>query len=547
MAAVRFFLQLLVLVTPLCAQANIQQLYTSGQYSEVIKATEGAPLDAETLFWRGMSLARLERWLEADETLRQGQALAPRDPRFPTELAGVAYRLENYRAARKRLRRVLDLAPGDEYALNFLGSLYLLDSNIEAALAQWNRLDQPRLTTVELPASLHTQPVLLDRALAFSPAATLRLEDIYTSRARLNLLNAFATYDFDLAPNTANDYKLRLRGFEHRGWSGSPWLTLAKTARGLPYQTAFLEYDNGGGNASSLHALARWDPNRRRASLLYSHPLVGEARYRWRFFADGRNERWALKSDTPLTDFQLQKVEAGAGFDSVVNGSFRWGAEAVVIIRSYAGDGTESLRTPDAVGARTDTFFHWKPLRLPARRITLSTVTRLGLASIADSNGSLYGRTESAAQLHWSSANNWNFQSYLSAGVLAGTAPFDELYILGWERDNSLGFRGLRGAVNGRKGSAPVGDRFWLSSTGITRRIVRFSLLDIHTGPFFDTGTVSDRRSEFGSHGVQFAAGLQLELRILGAFGVNLLYGRNLRTGQDLFFSRTYPNGDLFH
>jgi hypothetical protein len=36
-----------------------------------------------------------------------------------------------------------------------------------------------------------------------------------------------------------------------------------------------------------------------------------------------------------------------------------------------------------------------------------------------------------------------------------------------------------------------------------------------------------------------------LELRLFGAFGVRLLYGRDLRTGQDLFFSRPYPDRDL--
>jgi hypothetical protein len=545
--AVRFVLLLAAFAATLSAQVDLGELYSAGRYSEVVAAADETSDDQDLLFLRGMSLARLDRWAEAEQALRQGQSLAPEDARFPTELAGVSYRLEDYRQSRRFLRRALRLAPDNEYARNFLGSLYLLDSNLDAALAQWNRIDQPRLSAVELPLQLRTDPVLLDRALTFSPATTLELSQLRTSRARLNLLDAFSGYDFDLVPNApGDDYKLRMRGSERSGLFRSPLWSLARSARGLPYRTVFLEHDNGGGNASSLHAIARWDPWRRRANVVYSRPLVGEARYRWRVFGDAREERWDLTYRIPeLPNFRLQKVEAGAGFESVVNGSFRWGAEAAASVRSFRGAGTDGVRMPDAAGARTDVTFNWTPLYLPARRIAVTTETRVGLGSVADDEGTLYGRAESAAQLRWSSGGNWSFTTRISGGVLPGRAPFDELYILGVERDNELVFRGIRNDQDGRKGSAPVGDRFWLSSTDLIRRVAHFALADIHAGPFFDAGVVRDSRGEFGSPRTQLAAGVQVELRLFGAFGIRLLYGRDLRTGQDLFFSRPYPDRDL--
>jgi tetratricopeptide (TPR) repeat protein len=530
-------------------QPSIDELYTDGDYAAVITATDTPSLSAASLFLRGMAFGRLERWEEAHESLSAGQSLAPTDPRFPTELAGVAYRLDRHHAARQALRRALQLAPNDEYSRNFLGTLHLLDDNLDAALFQWNHLDKPRLSTIETPPTLHTRADLLDRALAFAPTETLALEELHTSRARLDLLDAFATYNFDLVPDgTGGDYKLRMRAFERRGWSSSPLLTVASLVRGLPYQTVFLDYANPRGNASSLHALARWDPNRRRANFCYSRPLAGEARHRWSIFADARNERWGLapfREPAPLTGFQLQKVEAGAGVSSVVNGALQWSGETAVNVRSYRGAATDSPRTPDATGVRTALRFHWTPLRLPARRITFSTDSRIGLGSVSGDSGGTYGRLEGAGQLDWTSGHNWTAQSRLSAGALPGTAPFDELYILGVERDNLLEFRGIRGALDGHKGSAPVGDRFWLSSSDITRRLGRISFLDVHAGPFFDVGTVSDHRSEFGSGRVQLAAGIQLELRVLGIFGVKLLYGRDLRNGSDIFFSRPTPDKTL--
>jgi hypothetical protein len=544
---VRLVLLLAAFAAALYAQANVEQLYSAGRYDEVVAATGNESRDADRLFLRGMSLARLSRWREAEQTLRLGQTLAPHDPRFPTELAGVSYRLEEYRQSRRLLRRALELEPGDEYARNFLGSLYLLDSNLDAALAQWNRIGQPRLSSVEMPPGLRTDAVLLDRALTFAPATILQLSELRESRARLSLLDAFSGYDFDLVPETLSDgYKLRLRGSERRGLLHSPWFALARSARGLPYRTVFLEHDNGGGNAANLHAVARWDPYRRRANVVYSRPLAGEARYRWRAFADAREERWDLTrriANSP--NFQLQKIEAGAGFDSVVNGSFRWGGEAAAIVRSFRGEATDGVRTPDARGARTDVTFNWTPLYFPARRISVTTGTRIGLGSIADGQGTLYGRAESATEVRWTSGENWNFQTQLSAGALGGKAPFDELYIFGVERDNDLVFRGTRNDRDGRKGSAPLGDRYWLSSTDLIRRVARFSLADIHAGPFFDAGAVRDSRGEFGDPRTQFAAGVQLELRLFGAFGIRLYYGRDLRTGQDLFFSRPYPDCDL--
>ena len=66
--------------------------------------------------------------------LVEGERLAPMDARFPTELAGVAFKQKQNARAERLLRRSLRLAPGDNYANDFLATLYFLDGNIEAAL-----------------------------------------------------------------------------------------------------------------------------------------------------------------------------------------------------------------------------------------------------------------------------------------------------------------------------------------------------------------------------------------------------------------------------
>lgn len=50
-------------------------------------------------------------------------------------------------------------------------------------------------------------------------------------------------------------------------------------------------------------------------------------------------------------------------------------------------------------------------------------------------------------------------QEKLRAGTKFGQIPFDELFILGAERDNDLWLRAHKGTRDGREGSAPMGGR----------------------------------------------------------------------------------------
>jgi hypothetical protein len=51
--------------------------------------------------------------------------------------------------------------------------------------------------------------------------------------------------------------------------------------------------------------------------------------------------------------------------------------------------------------------------------------------------------------------NDYEMQQQFRAGKTFGTVPFDELFLLGLERDNDLWMRGHIDTRDGRKGSAP--------------------------------------------------------------------------------------------
>src|SRR5581483_10655401 len=125
----------------------------------------GCAASASDDFQRGTELARSGRWEEARAAFLEGERQAPRDQRFPLELAGVEYRRKNFAAAKRELRRALKLDSGDRYGNDFLGTLYYLEGNLEAALGYWNRIAKPQIDDVKIEPEPRANPVLLDSTL----------------------------------------------------------------------------------------------------------------------------------------------------------------------------------------------------------------------------------------------------------------------------------------------------------------------------------------------------------------------------------------------
>ena len=52
------------------------------------------------------------------------------------------------------LHRALQLDPKDEYANEFLATVYFLEGNLEAALKYWNRVGKPQIAEVRQRAGV---------------------------------------------------------------------------------------------------------------------------------------------------------------------------------------------------------------------------------------------------------------------------------------------------------------------------------------------------------------------------------------------------------
>ena len=244
---------------------QIKELVAAERWQEVVDFVSGLRSPSADLdFYYGTALARLGRWDEARQAFLAGHRLRPTDERFLVELAGVEFKQKHYGQAAASLGRALKLAPQDSYANDFLGTVYFLQGNLAAALKYWNRVNKPGIETVRSEPTPKLNPVVLDRAFTFSPASTLRLSDLWTTKKRIEGLEIFPTYHMDLQAREDGKFDALFRNSELDGWGPNKWADLFRLLRGLPAQTVYPEYFNFRGRDLNFTSMYRWDAQKRR-------------------------------------------------------------------------------------------------------------------------------------------------------------------------------------------------------------------------------------------------------------------------------------------
>ena len=156
----------------------------------------------------------------------------------------------------------------------------------------------------------------------------------------------------------------------------------------------------------------------------------------------------------------------------------------------------------------------------------------------ADSLGP-FGSLRGSLRAHWfprAEGDDYEMHAQLRAGGIAGKATIDELFQLGIERDNDLWLRGHAGTVDGRKGAAPLGRRYFLANWEMDKNIYRHGLFTVKLGPFLDSGAVADSSGLFGSQRWLWDSGIQCKVRVFSRVTVQLSYGRDLRAGKGAFY-----------
>jgi tetratricopeptide (TPR) repeat protein len=528
--------------------APVHAIYQDHKWDEVIAAAQRTPTrSADVNFELGMAFAHLQRWDEARSALMAGRHQCPQQKRFPIELAGVELQRKRYPEAARWIEKGLRLDPHDEYANDFAGTAFLLMGNLDAALKYWNRIQKPPINDLKLDPQLHIQRLLLERAFVFSPQAVMQRPDFASSKARLDGLGVFPAYSIKLDARPDGKFDAEFHAIERNGF-GNGWLqSLVSVFSGLPYETVYPGYFNIGRSATNFDSLVRWDAQKRRLWLSLSGPLHYLPQWRWQLAADGRDENWAIRNSFAgtapvLGSFKLKREVASGTVTSIHSGRFGWTSGAELSHRTYGNVGDGSALTAELVAPGYElkhlASAHAQVLDMPEHRFTLTTTASSEFARLWSNPPRLFEKLQGGATLRWlpqAEGDKYELAQRVRGGGIAGTAPVDELWIIGVERDNDLWLRGHVGTRDERKGSSPMADRYFLSNTDFHRSLWGNGLISVKAGPLLDVARTSAPTSGLATRQWLVDAGVELKLSVLGT-GVVLTYGRDLRTGNNAFY-----------
>src|SRR5258706_97850 len=525
-----------------------QKAFDSGRWEEAAKLSQGPENQGVDLdFLYGLALARQQHWDESRLAFVVGHRKSPNDPRFLVELAGIDYKQNNYSSAKRNLRAALRLGSRDMYTFDFLGTIYFVQGNLEAALKYWNAIDKPRLRNVAVQPPPRLEAKLLNRAVTFNAPQVLSVDALLSTRARLENPGIFSHERVELRPAGEN-FDATLHLAERNGWGDSKLEGAIALLSGVPYETVYPEVYNLGHRAMNFTSLLRWDSQKRRAFGVLSTPLFDNPARRLQIYFDARNENWNLSKTffggTMLGDLNLRRIAGGVELHSVMNGRWSWSTGMEVAGRSFRNLQGISTTTARAFFTDANSFGYWlradrSLLRVPERRFTVDSSAEGRVGRTFAGNLGAFCTVRGSVVAHLlarGSRGGCEVCARLRAGATLGRVPFDELFELGVERDNDLWLRGQAGTTGGRKGAAPLGRRYLLENWEIDKNVYSNGIFTVKLGPFFDTGATADSSGLFGSRRWLFDTGAQCKVRVLGSITVVLIYGRDHRVGLQNFY-----------
>ncbi len=526
--------------------SQVHLLFQQQKWEEIATLHPALGISADTDFEYGIALARLQRWREAREVFNSGLRLSPHDPRFMIELAGIAFKQANYKESERWLRKALQPLPSDSYTLDFLGTVFYLQGNIDAALKYWNGIGKPHISSVITEPRPKLNPVLLDRAFAFSAASTLRLQDLRTSEATVPQLNVFPTFRFDLVAQPDNTFGIVFHGRERNGCAGNSWECLLFVFGQTPAQTVSFSYYNIEKRAINVSSSFRWDGEKRRFLGEVEFPVAQNPKWQLRLGTDVRNENWVIRNSfsgpAPLLAALNLKREVGfLRFNDVMSGNWQWFTTTEVSNRDYRNVFAVTVLSPElltpGLQLKQSFGFQGSLFRFPERRFDIDGTASASLARQWSGTSRDYSQLRGSVSVHWfpqATGRKYEIQHDIRVGKILGTPPFDELSMLGVLGDTDLYMRAHIATRGGKKGSAPMGQDYFLSNFRGLRDVSPVAIAHIKVGPFVDTGKINDPLPQLGSHKWLWDAGVETRLEGFG-FTLTVSYGRDLRSGRNAF------------
>ena len=450
------------------------------------------------------------------------------------DLASRSYRAGDREQAKVYLKTLLKANPSDRYANRFLGALYLMDGNVEAALKYWNRIGEPRIEQISMQPLPRVDAVLMDRVFAMAPASSLSRNDYLETESRLRMMGIFKKYEFQLKPREETQtFDLVLRPQVRKGTLASKLKIAALVAQGVLTETIEPEFHNIRGTTISSTSFISWDESRNRFFSSLSFPVGNDPHSRLRIFADHKLETWSVDSG-----LHLRKWEGGVEAGKTWNDRLSWKSGTKASYRLF--DGSKNDRAFFHEGWLIEVFgeVDVSLIRIPEKRLTIQSTTSAGTGKfLSGLQRPSFVQLENSLQLTWFPQpvdEDLAMTARARIGTLLGSAPFDEFYSMGADRNMDLRLRAHRSRMD-PYGENPFSTGFLLLNWDISKTVFDNGRFRWRLIPFTDVAAMKRTELWDGPHWF-IDLGMQSGFQVFNSVELMVTYGKDLRSGRNVIY-----------
>jgi hypothetical protein len=450
----------------------------------------------------------------ADNLLTQVHNACPTFAAPVAELAGVKFAQRHWRDAATLAESATVLDASNTYAWDVLGSSrYMLD-DLHGALAAWNRIGKPKVSSVSISGLTRTRYQLVAEAVPLKPNALLTLEHFRLAERRVEQLPDHSRTRVSFVPATDGyavvEIAIAERGTIPRSLGG--FTTVAANAAINREVTLNVPGTEGQGEIWS--ATWRWWEHRPRIGFDFAGPRVGALPGTWHVNAAWEAQTFATAPNAPRV--RENAIHVGVMMTNWLNHAWRYeltaGADSWDRSRRDALFGVTIERRgiqDRAIGSAT--IEHWFPL-FNSKSFSRALLT----GSFRTSNEPL----------------GWVYSTAAGVEAVTSSAPLSLWPGAGEGHARAPLLRAHPLLVNGVVTGPVFGREVSFATNELTYWSNALKLARIGIAAFADTAGARGRMARAAGEAFQLDAGIGARLRMPGGT-LRVDYARGIRDGRD--------------